>query len=130
MNRNLYETGIKKNRRECFCCKYNDGSGGDIRVHTHVGTGRGRFQRAFFFDLFSSCSVHPPLPPSLLLLQQLQLLLNTSSYSYKSMMRRDVGNRKKDATSLLFLCFTSVCKRSLSLSLFVHRKDVIRTCTR
>jgi hypothetical protein len=102
-----------------------------MRVHTHVGTGRGRFRRAFFFNLFSSCSVHPPLPPPLLLLQQ--LLPNTSSYSYKSMMMRDVGNReRRNIVTISVFCVriqTLAHTYTLSLSLYVRRKDVTRTCT-
>ncbi len=57
MNKNLYEKEIKK---ESFCCNYDDDGGGDMRVHSHVEPGRGRFRRVAFFDLFSSCSVHSP----------------------------------------------------------------------
>ena len=105
MNINFYElaTKEKKEKKNAFVVNIMVAATNEfIHTHAHVESGRGRFMRVraracslarAFFDLFSSCSVHQPLPPSPLLL--LQLLHNRFSSSYKSMMRKGVGNRKR-----------------------------------
>jgi len=79
-----------------------------------------------FFFLFCALAATTILP-TLLLLQQLQLLPHISSYSYKSMMKRGVRNReRRNIVTISVLCArTRMHARSFSQ----QRKDVTRTCT-
>ena len=102
-----------------------------MRVHTHDGTGRGRFRRAFFSDLFSSvlCTRH------------YHNYYYYNNYNYFSTHPRTPTSRwcggvwreQRKTQHRYYFCIVRPYAnvRSPPLSpFFVRRKDVIRTCTR
>ena len=114
-----------KRKKKGFCCNYNNNGGvgvgtdnssnstggsddGDIRVHSHVESGRGRFQCAAFltFFLLVLCIRRQHTSPT----------YYYNNYNYFCTYPRTHTSRwwggtwemEKDATWLLFLCFISV----------------------